>query len=65
MSSFVQQGLVDEVRVYISRENLALGGAVRISDAMEQASDKTHLRYAREEDFDGDRCISGMVGEIG
>ena len=65
LNSCLQQGLVDEVRVYISRENLASGGAVRISEAMEQASDKSHLWYAREQDFDGDRCISGMVGEIG
>ncbi len=65
LNSFLQQDLVDEVRVYISPEFLALGGAVRISEAMEQASDKAHLRYAGEQDFDGHRCISGMVGEIG
>ncbi|RKY05611.1 MAG: bifunctional diaminohydroxyphosphoribosylaminopyrimidine deaminase/5-amino-6-(5-phosphoribosylamino)uracil reductase RibD [Planctomycetota bacterium] len=65
LNSFLQQDLVDEVRVYISPEPLASDGTVRISEAMEQAGDKTHLWYAREQDFDGDRCISGMVGEIG
>ena len=64
LNSFLRQDLVDEVRVYISPENLASDGTVRVSEAMEQASDKMHLRHAREQDFDGDRCISGMVGEI-
>ena len=65
LNSCLQQGLVDEVRLYISPENLASDGTVRISEAMEQASDKAHLRYVSQQDFDGDRCISGMVGEIG
>ncbi len=64
LSSFLHQDLVDEVRVYISPENMASDGTVRISEAMEQASDKSHLWHAREQDFDGDRCISGMIGEI-
>ncbi len=65
LSSFLQQDLVDEVRVYISREFLASGGTVRISEAMEHVSDKTRLRHASQQDFDGDQCISGMIGEIG
>jgi len=64
LKSFLQQDLVDEVRVYISPESLASDGTVRISEAMEQASDKTYLRHVSQQDFDGDRCISGMVGGI-
>jgi len=65
LNSCLQQGLVDEVRMYVSPESLASDGTVRISEAMEQASDKAHLRHVKEQDFDGDRCISGTVGEIG
>jgi len=63
LTSFLRQGLVDEVRVYISPENLAARGTVRISEAMEQAGDRTLLRHVSEQDFGGDRCISGMVAE--
>ena len=61
LTSFIERGLADAVRVYISPNKLGSRGTAEITEAMSGFTDPAALHHACVRDFDGDVCISGFT----
>jgi diaminohydroxyphosphoribosylaminopyrimidine deaminase/5-amino-6-(5-phosphoribosylamino)uracil reductase len=64
LTSFIREGLVDEVRVYVSGEKLGETGRIKITDEMAGAAGSGKLVNVCEESFGEDRCISGFTHPV-
>ena len=65
ITSFLQDGLADAVRIYISPQTLGDQGAVSISEPMKKLTDITNLHQASTKEFDGDQCVKGLLRSKG
>ena len=64
LESFLRQGLVDEVRIYVAPAELASEGTAKVTKRMaEIVQNPERLFHCTTEDLDCDRCISGLLRE--
>ncbi len=61
INSFLEQGLADQVRIYISPNELGDAGLVPVGEAMRKTSEKEGLKHCRTFNFDSDICVDGFL----
>ena len=64
LTSFLEKGLADAVKIYIAPNILGADGTAGISEAMTQITKSARLHYIDIEEFEGDVCISGLLKQI-
>jgi len=64
ITSFLQGGFADAVKVYIAPKILGRAGTVSIADSLTQLINPALLRHVTTDQFDGDVCITGLLKEL-
>lgn len=64
LTSFINTGLIDELRVYISPIELTSDGAAPATDPMNNIIKSTELYNKQQRDFNSDKCITGFLNKI-
>jgi diaminohydroxyphosphoribosylaminopyrimidine deaminase/5-amino-6-(5-phosphoribosylamino)uracil reductase len=64
ITSFLQTGLADAVKIYIAPKILGLAGAISIADSLAQLIDAAPLHHVSVAEFEGDICVSGLLKEL-
>jgi len=64
ITSFLDAGLADAVRVYIAPKILGRAATVSIADALAQLINAVPLHHVSATEFDGDVCISGLLKKL-
>jgi len=64
ITSFLQGGFADAVKVYIAPKILGRAGTVSIADSLTQLINPELLRHVTTDQFDGDVCITGLLKEL-
>ena len=65
ITSFINESLVDEVRVYISPKELSSDSAIKTTIQMRLLTNPANLLYPDTRQFEDDKCISGLIKHSG
>jgi len=64
ISSFLKQGLADEIRVYIAPMILGEKGKAGMTELMANLSQEVNLHYVDVKRFGNDACLSGLLKKV-